>query len=74
MIELIDRTAIEFFGCDELVARCHQRVHDDHLRRVAGGDSEAGGTALESRYSLFEHCAGRIADAGIDISESLQPE
>src|SRR6476620_3538924 len=74
MIELIDRTAIEFFGCDELVARCHQRVHDDHLSRMAGGDRQASSATLERCDALFQYGASRVADASIDISKSLKAE
>ncbi len=74
VIELVDRAAIELLRRDELVARRHQVVHDEHLRGVAGCDGEAGGAALERGHALLEHGVGRIADAGIDVSERLQPE
>ncbi len=74
MIELVDRAAIKLLGRDEFVARHHQRVHHDHLRGMAGGDREAGGAAFERGDALFQHGAGRIADAGIDVAEGLQAE
>ena len=74
MVELVDRAAIELLGGDEFVARLHQRVHHDHLRGMAGGDGEPRGAALERGDALFQHGAGRIADAGIDVAEGLQAE
>ena len=35
VVELVDRAAIELLGGDELVARLHQAVEDEHLRGVA---------------------------------------
>ena len=74
MIELVDRAAIQLLRGDEFVARLHQRMHDQHLRRMAGGDSEPGRAALERRDPLLQHGAGRIADTRVDVAEGLQAE
>ena len=74
VVELIDRAAIELPGGDEFLARTHQAVHDDHLRRVAGGDGQPRGAAFQRGNALLEHGAGRIANARIDVAEGLQAE
>src|SRR5262250_1407412 len=74
MVELVDRAAIELLRSDEFVARRHQGVHDDHLRRMAGGDRQPRGATLERGHALFQDGAGRIADAGIYVSKGLQTE
>ena len=74
MVELVDRAAVELVRGDELVARLHQRVHGQELGRVAGGDGERRGAALERRDALLEHGAGRVADARVDVAERLQAE
>ena len=74
VVELVDRAAIELLRGDELVARLHQAVHDEHLRGVAGGDREAGGAAFERGDALLQHGIGRVADARIDVAEGLQAE
>ncbi len=74
VVELVDRAAVELLGGDELVARLHQAVEDDHLRGVAGGDREPGGAAFERGDALLQHGVGRIADARIDVAEGLQAE
>ena len=72
--ELVDRTAIEFSRGDEFVAGPQQLLHDDDLRRVAGGDRDRRGAAFQRRDALFQHRVGRVADPGIDVAERLQPE
>jgi hypothetical protein len=72
--ELVDGAAVEPPRRHELVARLQERVHDDDLRRVAGGDGEGGGAALQGRDALFQDGAGRVADARIDVPERLQAE
>src|SRR5260221_13919317 len=47
-------------------------MHDDHLRGVARGDCQACCASFERRHAFFEDGAGRISDAGVDISEGLQ--
>ncbi len=37
-------------------------------------DRKPGGAAFERRDALFQHCIGRVADAGIDVAERLQAE
>ena len=74
VVELVDRAAVELVRGDELVARLHQRVHGQELGRVAGGDGETRGAALERRDALLEHGAGRVADARVDVAERLQAE
>src|SRR5499427_8845290 len=74
VVELVDRAAIELLRRDELVARLHQHVEDQHLRGMAGSDREAGGAALERGDALLEHGVGRVADAGVDVAERLQAE
>ena len=74
VVELVDRAAIELARGDELVARRQQRMEDEHLRRMAGGDGEAGGAAFERRDALLEHRVRRIADARVDVAERLQAE
>ena len=49
-------------------------MEDQHLRGVAGGDREARGAAFERRDPLLQHGVGRVADAGVDVAERLQPE
>src|SRR6185437_11555246 len=39
-----------------------------------GGHRERRCAALERRDALFQHGVGRVADAGIDVAERLQPE
>ena len=41
---------------------------------MAGRDRERRRAALERRDALFEHRAGRIADARVDVAEGLQAE
>ena len=74
MAELVDRTTIEALGGDEIVARAHQRLEGDELRRMAGGHRESRSTALEGCHPFLEYSLGRVHDAGIDVAESLQPE
>ena len=72
--ELVDRAAIEFSRGDEFVAGHQQLLQHDDLRGVARGHRQRGGAAFERRDALFQHRVGRIADAGIDVAERLQPE
>ncbi len=72
--ELVDRAAIELGGSDQLVARRHHRVQRDHLRSMAGGERQPGGAAFQRGDAFLQHGAGRVADAGIDVAEGLQPE
>ena len=74
VVELVDRAAIELLRRDELVARREHRVHDQHLRGVAGGDRKACGAAFERGDAFLQHRVGRVADAGVDVAERLQPE
>ena len=74
MRELIDRTAVELLRGDEFVAGLQQAVKRQHLRRVSGGGRKAGGAAFERGDALLQHRGGRVADAGIDVAEGLQPE
>ena len=74
VVELVDRAAVELLRGDELVARLHQAMEDQHLRGVARRDREAGGAALERRDALLQHRIGRVADARIDVAEGLQAE
>ncbi len=74
MGELVDRAAVELGGGDQLVARLHQGVQGDHLRGVAGRERQSGGAAFERGDAFFQHGAGRIANAGVDIAEGLQAE
>ena len=74
VVELVDRAAIELLGGDELVARLQQRVEAQELGRVAGGDGERRRAALQRRDALLQHRVGRVADAGVDVAEGLQPE
>ena len=53
---------------------CISAVEDEHLRRMAGGDRERRRAAFERRDALLQHGVGRVADAGIDVAEGLQPE
>ena len=72
--ELVDRAAIELSRGDEFVAGLQQLLQHDDLRGVAGGDRERRGAAFQRRDALFQHGVGRVADAGIDVAERLQPE
>ena len=72
--ELVDRAAIELARGDELIARLHQRMEHDRLRRVSRGDGERGRAALQGRDALLEHGLGRVADARIDVAEGLEIE
>jgi hypothetical protein len=72
--ELVDRTAIEFSRCDELVAGSQQLLQHDHLRGVSRRHRERGGAAFKGGDALFEHRLGRVPDPGVDVSERLQPE
>ncbi len=74
VIELVDRAAVELGRSDELVARLHQRVKDDRLRRVARGDGQRGGRALQRRDPLLQRRRRRVGDAGVDVAERLQAE
>ena len=53
--ELVDRAAIELARGDELIARLHQRMEHDRLRRVPRGDGERGRAPLQGRDALLEH-------------------
>ena len=74
MRELVDRAAIEFSRGDELVARHQQLLQHHDLRRVSRGNRQRRGAAFQRRNALFQHGGGRVADAGIDVAERLQPE
>ena len=74
MGELVDRAAIELVAGDELVARLHQRMEHQDLGCMARCDRESGGAAFERRDALFQHGAGRVSDARIDVAESLKAE
>ena len=74
VVELVDRATVELLRGDELLAGSHQDVHHHDLGGMPGGDREPGGAAFERRHPLFEHRVGRVADAGIDVAERLQPE
>ncbi len=74
VIELVDRAAVELGRGDEFVAGLHQRVEDDRLRGVAGGDGERRRRALERGDALFQRRGRRVGDAGVDVAERLQAE
>ncbi|MCY1242047.1 hypothetical protein D9M72_549850 [compost metagenome] len=74
MTELIDRAAIEPVCGDEIVARAHDRVEDEKLGRMPGGNRQRRGTAFERCEALFQHRLRRVHDAGVDIAELLQAE
>ena len=72
--ELVDRAAIELARGDELIARLHQRMEHDRLRRVPRGDGERGRAPLQGRDALLEHGLSRVHDARIDVAEGLEVE
>ena len=72
--ELVDRSAVQFARCYELIARHQELLQHHHLRGMAGSDRERRGAAFEGRDALFQHRVGRVADAGVDVAERLQPE
>ena len=72
--ELVDRAAIEFSRGDEFVAGHQQLLKHDDLRGVSRRDRERGGAAFERGDAFLQHRLGRVSDAGIDVSERLQPE
>ncbi len=72
MAELVDRTAVKPVCGDEIVAWAHDRVEDEKLGRMTGGDSQCRGAALKRCEALFQHRLRRVHDAGIDIAELLQ--
>ena len=74
VVELVDGAAVELGRCDELVAGFHQRVEHDLLGGMAGSNRQSRGPALQGGHPLFQHRAGRVGDAGIDVSEGLQAE
>ena len=74
VIELVDRAAIELARGDDLVARLHQRVQRDQLRRMARGHGQRRRAAFQRRDALLQHVAGRVHDARIDVAEGLQAE
>ena len=72
--ELVDRAAVEFSCRDEILARPHDTVEDQVLRRVARRSRKRRRAALERCDLLFQHGLGRVHDAGVDVAEGLQPE
>ena len=74
VVELIDRAAVKLLGRDELIARLQQTMKDQNLRGVPGCGRHARGAAFERGDALLEHRRGGIADAGVDVAESLQTE
>lgn len=74
LAELVDGSAIELACGDELITRRQQRMEDEVLGRVAGGDRKRRRAAFQRRDALFQHRAGWVADARVDIAEGLQAE
>ena len=74
MVELVDRAAVEFVGGHEFVSRLHERMHHQELGRVAGCDREGRRAALERGDPLLEDRVRRVADAGVNVAEGLEPE
>ncbi|MNT50173.1 hypothetical protein D3C72_1870780 [compost metagenome] len=74
MAELVDRAAVKPVGGNEVVARAHDRVEDEKLGRMPGGNRQRRSTAFERCEALFQHRLRRVHDAGVDVAELLQAE
>ena len=74
MAELVDRAAIEPARSDEIVARPHDGVEHQHLRRMAGRHRQRGRAAFKRGDPLLQHRLSGVHDAGVDVSEGLQAE
>ncbi len=73
-IELRVGPTIERRGGDDLVARGEQGGQRNELRGLSGTDRQRADSSFERGNPLFEGGIGRIHDAAVDISESLQGE
>jgi hypothetical protein len=74
VIELVDRAAVELPTGNELIARLEQRMENEELRCMTGGDGERGGAAFERGDAPFERRLCRIVDARVDVAEHFQAE
>src|SRR6202012_2847544 len=72
--ELVDRPAVQFARRDKLVAGHQQLLQHHDLCGVAGSHRKRRCAAFERRDAFFQHRIGRIADAGVDVAERLQPK
>jgi hypothetical protein len=74
LAELVDRAAIKLAGGGDIVARAHQGVQREQLRRMARRAGQRRPAAFQGRHAFLQHRSGGIHDARIDVAEDLQVE
>ena len=73
-VELGYRSAVESRGCDDVLARAHQRCKGDVLRGQAARGRDRADAALEARDPFLECRNGGVGDPGVDVAVLLQGE
>ena len=74
VVQLVDGTAIELVGRNDVVAGLHQGMEAEQLRGMTGCGRKSGCAAFQGCNALFQNGGRRICDAGVDIAEGLQTE
>ncbi len=72
LAELVDRAAIELARRHDIVARSHQGVQCQQLRRVARAAGQTGAAAFQRGDAFLQHRIGGVHDARIDVAEYLK--
>ena len=72
--EQVVGAAVERRAADDVVARLGNGLDRVHDRRLARCHGQAGNAAFQRRHALFEHVAGRVHDAAVDVAGHLQIE
>ena len=72
--EQVPGAAVQVGAGDDVVAGVGQVLHRERAGRLAGGDRNRRGAALERRDAFLEHRDGRVHDPGVNVAEFLQPE
>ena len=70
--ELADRPAIQGSRRNNMIARLANRKDGRCLRGMPGTDLHRTHAPFQVCHALFEHVAGRVADAGVDIAGFLE--
>ena len=69
VLEEVVRAAVDRRRRDDVVARLRDVQHGERLGRLARGDEQGAGAALERREALLDDRLGRVLDARVDVAE-----
>ena len=66
--------AVEIGRADDVVAGVGDILDGDHAGRLARAHRQGRDAAFQRRHAVFQHGAGRVHDAAVDVAQLLQGE